>query len=708
MKTTYRILHISNNQAYTDKSGKHLNPLTRGMREAGHQVYDYPSELLHAHTDRPEILSQRIFDAVVSVKPSFVFAQCGPETFPVEAVRMIIEKIGIPIFFWTGDVRNSNSIWEVYSHSGAIVLFSNKTDVHKLMDKGLRADFLQISFDETEYFKNHELNPVFENDIVFLGNNYISRKDLNFPLSSYRKTMCLELTKEFGDHFTVYGSGWDANGGLLSMERIKIGSKATTNEQERLLYQAHAICINLSHFHYDRYSSDRLFRIMASGGFCLTHKYPELEKEFDEGIHLDTWETIAELKNKIKYWLDPANKERRLQIAKAGYDLVHSKYTWKNRFMQMTDIINNQKLNVMQKNDEWVKNLQTTNPEKHYSQNGEEGIIGQIMNVIGAENKTYVDLGAGDGKYLSNTRFFDEQGWKGLKVDADPRGAEDVFKSFITVENVVQIMKDFEVLENFDFLSIDLDGNDGYILEAILAGGYRPKLIVAEFNGTIPKDKSVIIEYNSEHAWAEDDYYGFSFEAAKNIAIRNGYRVIAQNADTNVYMVRADLLANPDADFGVTYTPQQYHKHNPNGKWIEVPVGKDLITEKSVSPAPETASEQPATQPAAENAPAVENPATSDGLPAEGVVDTIIATTTAAPASEATPPAEEKKAEVKDELDIFATPNEALSANPEIGNIQETKSLSADEINAIKRKYGPGYKPKNFFEEQEMRSAGML
>jgi hypothetical protein len=91
---------------------------------------------------------------------------------------------------------------------------------------------------------------------------------------------------------------------------------------------------------------------------------------------------------------------------------------------------------------------------------------------------------------------------------------------------------------------------------------------VAEFNGTIGNGIDKVMQYNEAHTWGNDDYYGASFEAFKRLGKENGYATIWSYVSTNIYLLNKDELANRDADFGITYTPQQYHPHNPNGAWI--------------------------------------------------------------------------------------------------------------------------------------------
>lgn len=220
------------------------------------------------------------------------------------------------------------------------------------------------------------------------------------------------------------------------------------------------------------------------------------------------------------------------------------------------------------KKNKWVEGIKDVELVSGYSQMGEESIIKYIFSKIGVTYKYFVDFGAGDGKNLSNTLALQERRWKGLLMDGDNRGNKEVKQEFITKDNIIRLFKKYKVPQKFDFLSIDLDGNDYYVLLTLLME-YSPRVICAEFNGTIGQGVSKTIKYNSKHTWRENDYYGFSFEAGKKLAEQMGYVLIFQLGSTNMFFIRKDIIGG-SFDFGIDYEPQQYHPHVSEGEWVNV------------------------------------------------------------------------------------------------------------------------------------------
>lgn len=207
----------------------------------------------------------------------------------------------------------------------------------------------------------------------------------------------------------------------------------------------------------------------------------------------------------------------------------------------------------------WWTNLpQYPFQDKLHSQNGETVILKNLFEHFGTVNNYLVDIGAGDGEHISNTHYFMHNGWDGLRIDGKiPDNKSDVKQHFVTLDNIHSIFEQHEVPEEFDLLDVDIDGNDYWILDAILKN-YSPRIVIAEFNGCIPEGESKTIKYDSNFVHAADDYYGFSFEAGKKLMKQHGYTLVYQLLAVNMFFVRTDLLDGVE-DMGVTYTRNQYH-----------------------------------------------------------------------------------------------------------------------------------------------------
>jgi hypothetical protein len=137
-----------------------------------------------------------------------------------------------------------------------------------------------------------------------------------------------------------------------------------------------------------------------------------------------------------------------------------------------------------------------------YSQTGEDGVVQKILDTLGRQDRWCVEFGAWDGEHLSNTcNLVRNHGYCSVLIEADPRkcsvlqgkhtGSSTVtvfnqFVGFTENDNLDTILCRTAIPLDFDFLSIDIDGNDYHVWKA--ASKYRPKVVCIEFNPTIPTE----------------------------------------------------------------------------------------------------------------------------------------------------------------------------------------------------------------------------
>jgi hypothetical protein len=211
-------------------------------------------------------------------------------------------------------------------------------------------------------------------------------------------------------------------------------------------------------------------------------------------------------------------------------------------------------------------------PMKDYSQNAEQAHILHYLGTMGIKKGHLVDLGAGDGYTMSNTRALLELGWTGDMYDGDPKGAKDVRKAWINMEWVKQLGDEMaEMDHSIDFLNIDIDGNDWHILRAFLS--YQlPPLIVCEINPIFQRDEAVVMPYNEAHVWQEDTYYGMSLAACESLGKEHGYTLAYLHAGINAFLLRDDhAKAHPELIRPIEYRVKRDHKpHPPEKQWQRI------------------------------------------------------------------------------------------------------------------------------------------
>lgn len=125
-----------------------------------------------------------------------------------------------------------------------------------------------------------------------------------------------------------------------------------------------------------------------------------------------------------------------------------------------------------------------------YSQQGQDGVLAEIFRRLGVTNRFYVefgfdadDFGGGSGP---NTRNLWEQGWRGLLLDGSHANASiNLHRHYIQPDNIAALFKKYEVPKEADYVSIDLDSCDIWVLLE-LAKEYRPRVVSVEYNSNFP------------------------------------------------------------------------------------------------------------------------------------------------------------------------------------------------------------------------------
>lgn len=192
-----------------------------------------------------------------------------------------------------------------------------------------------------------------------------------------------------------------------------------------------------------------------------------------------------------------------------------------------------------------------------YSQNGEDGIIAEIFRRIGTEHRTFVEIGVGDGRE-NNTALLLAAGWSGVWLEGDKKCARAIrehfarqltdgrlklMESFITTENIHELLARAPAPPKIDLLSIDIDRNTYYIWEALPE--LRPRVVVVEYNATMPPHLDWKVEYRADRWFDGSFYYGAGLKTYELLGKKLGYSLVGCDlCGVNAFFVRDDLLGD--------------------------------------------------------------------------------------------------------------------------------------------------------------------
>jgi hypothetical protein len=203
-----------------------------------------------------------------------------------------------------------------------------------------------------------------------------------------------------------------------------------------------------------------------------------------------------------------------------------------------------------------------------YSQHDEDGMIQEIFKRIGVTNQIFVEFGVGDGTE-NNTVYLMMSGWRGLWIDGSEANATAIrskFSSFIETgelgfvrgfvdrDSINEIIGKANHSGEIDLLSIDIDGNDYWVWEAISV--VQPRAVAIEYNAVLRPPLSVVAKYDKDFVWKGTSYYGASLKALESLGLRKGYVLVGCSlSGINAFFVRQDLVGDK---FCAPYTAENH------------------------------------------------------------------------------------------------------------------------------------------------------
>lgn len=209
-----------------------------------------------------------------------------------------------------------------------------------------------------------------------------------------------------------------------------------------------------------------------------------------------------------------------------------------------------------------------------FSQNGEDGVLAEILRRTGAPARFFVEFGVESGREGNCVYLADVAGWRGLFLEADDEmyrqleskyaAAEKVqtIRARVTPQSVERLFEQADVPAEPDVLSIDVDGQDYWIWKAIEC--YRPRVVVIEYNSSLDPRRRLVQPNEPGHSWDGTEYYGASLGGLRTLGEDKGYRLVhTELSGVNAFFVRADLapdaFSEPD-EVAVRGTPNYYQR----------------------------------------------------------------------------------------------------------------------------------------------------
>jgi hypothetical protein len=230
-----------------------------------------------------------------------------------------------------------------------------------------------------------------------------------------------------------------------------------------------------------------------------------------------------------------------------------------------------------------------------FSQFGEDGILQFLVQRVPIDDEVFVEFGVED-YHESNTRFLlVHDNWRGLIIDGGTTHVEflratglgwrhhiDAVSAFIDRDNINGLIRSAGIEGDIGVLSVDIDGNDYWVLERIDA--VSPRILIVEYNSTFGPEAVITVPYDPGFVRGEQHpswlYWGASLAALTRLAESKGYALVGGNrAGNNAFYVRRDVLGDmPEVSVREAYAPSRFREsRGPGGELNYISEHRDRL-----------------------------------------------------------------------------------------------------------------------------------
>jgi len=184
--------------------------------------------------------------------------------------------------------------------------------------------------------------------------------------------------------------------------------------------------------------------------------------------------------------------------------------------------------------------------KNNYSQNGEDGIIEEILKRLDINNGWVCEFGAWDGIYLSNTYSLVEKGFNAVFIEGDKDKYKDLLNTVEKNKNIIplnayvdhndsnnsldNLLSTTNIPIDFDILSIDIDSYDYQVWKSLKI--YKPKIVIIEINSSVDPNNNLHIH--------DQKYIGTGFRPMFDLAAEKDYTFVLHTG--NMIFIRNDLF----------------------------------------------------------------------------------------------------------------------------------------------------------------------
>jgi len=196
----------------------------------------------------------------------------------------------------------------------------------------------------------------------------------------------------------------------------------------------------------------------------------------------------------------------------------------------------------------YSNNFYCTYAKNVYSQNGEDGIVEELLKRLDITTGWVCEFGAWDGVYLSNTFNLVKNGqFNAVFIEGDEDKYKDLLNTVEKYNNIIplkafvdhndnensldNLLSQTNIPIDFDILSIDIDLYDYAVWKSLKI--YNPKIVIIEIISSVNTDNNI-------HIHDGVNYTSTAFKPTYDLGIEKGYTFVLHTG--NMFFIRNDLF----------------------------------------------------------------------------------------------------------------------------------------------------------------------
>jgi hypothetical protein len=198
-----------------------------------------------------------------------------------------------------------------------------------------------------------------------------------------------------------------------------------------------------------------------------------------------------------------------------------------------------------------------------FSAHGEELVLLKYLADLPDIDRSYADIGAGDGMHMSNTARLALNGWRGVGFELNRNQATVMATAYrrfdrvfvcqarVTPENACDFLTAYALPKHFGVLSLDIDSYDYFVLDAVLSH-FRPTIVVTEINEKFPPPLRFTVCPGGQTQYGRAHFYGASISQMAALAERHRYTSVRLEYN-NLFLIASEHCRVPGLSARAAY-----------------------------------------------------------------------------------------------------------------------------------------------------------